>query len=645
MKKGFTIVELMTTIVILAIVTLIAVSGYRTISERLKQTSYENKVSLIETKAADYANETGFLATNVDNLVKLGYLEADNEAGEVLDPRDGKVLNCHVVNITNEEENFYGKFTDQEECDNNNVEVVNMHLGIHIYKVSNRALVNNNTWVGENVILEAYFKDSTINIGNVKKIIWNSNAGREERVINGDFNSKKEYTVNASQIVNTTYKVVIEMNDGVIYQAQVIVKIDKQRPIIYDAETIIENQNEFTNENKEVRISASDGNGSGIYGYYIGTDNRCTRVTYEVNHNNVFSKRLGAGTYYVCVRDNVGNLSENVSSRIIVVDHIDHTAPTCELEAVGTLGNNNYYTSDVTIRFKKAEDNESGVSHTLIDNPTITTDTNGTTVTGTVVDRAGNTGSCNIHIKLDKTNPTCGLDAIGTRGDHGYFTSDVEIGFNTIGDNLSGVASSTIDRPNITENTTGTIVTGTIVDNAGNTNTCQVAIRKDSEAPSIRVINDPLNLNAEPYNFTSNVEASFGVSGRGYLYLSAGGSVLTQDIGVVCNPSVSSGTGSYDVTCTATGGNGLSSSTTFHVNHSYPAISYSCKVDCNCEWDYGCPDWAEQYDCSGERPDQDWCCSVDDQYYYKCDRCLATCYRCNEGDGSTLDEETASCVF
>ena len=185
MKKGFTIVELMTTIVILTIVTLIAVSGYRTISERLKQTSYENKVSLIETKAADYANETGFLATNVDNLIQLGFLEADNEAGEVLDPRDGKVLNCHVVNITNEEENFYGKFTDQEECDNNNVEVVNMHLGIHIYKASNRALVNNNTWVGENVILEAYFKDSMFNIGNVKKIIWNSNAGREEKILNG----------------------------------------------------------------------------------------------------------------------------------------------------------------------------------------------------------------------------------------------------------------------------------------------------------------------------------------------------------------------------------------------------------------------------------------------------------------------------
>lgn len=658
MKKGFTIVELMTTIVILAIVTLIGVSGYRTIAERLKQTSYENKVSLIETKAADYANETGYLATNVDNLVKQGYLEADNEAEEVLDPRDGKVMNCHVVNITNEEENFYGKFTDKEECDNNNVEVVNMHVGIHIYKESNRSEVANNTWVGENVILEAYFKDENTNENAVKKITWSSNAGREERVINGDFNSKKEYIVNASQIVNTTYKVVIEMNDGVIYQTQVIVKIDKQKPVIYDAETIIENQNEFTNEEKEVRISASDGNGSGIYGYYIGTDNRCTGVTYEENHSNVYTKRLGAGTYYVCVRDNVGNVSEDISTKRIVVEKIDKIAPTCELEAVGTLGNNNYYTSDVTIRFKKAEDRESGISHTLINKPTITSDTNGTTITGTVVDKAGNTGTCNITIKMDKTKPTCSLKANGTKGNNEWYISNIGISFASLQDNMSGVMTSGIERTSITENTRGVTIKANVKDKAGNENTCEIRVKKDSETPRIEAINNPQNLNSDAYELKNNIRATFGVSG-GLIISSPGASGMSImiDKSIECNPSVSLGTGSYQVTCRATGGNGLSSSTTFQVNHSYPAISYYCEINCNPHEGMCGGYWTT---CStptgpchyeGEKGSW-WCESYADfpcmQGGEACtiwDRCPSTCYKCNDGDGSTLNINTNQCEF
>ena len=591
MKKGFTIVELMTTIVILAIVTVIGVNSYRGINIKIKETSYENKIKLIETKAEEYASRTGYLATNVDNLVKEGYIEADDEEGNVKDPRDGKIMNCHIVNVREEGENVYGEYTEEEECDNSKVEVVNMHLGIQIKKESDRREIENNQWVGENVILEAYFKDENVKEEEVKKITWSSNAGREEKEVNGDFAQKKEYSVKAEQIINTGYSVRIEMNTGVVYQAQVVVKIDKQRPNVYEGETDVEKEGEYTREGKEISISASDGNGSGIYGYYIGSSNRCKEVNYERTENNVYKKKVEEGTYYVCVRDKVGNVSEDISSKRIVVDKIDKTAPTCELEAVGTMGTNNYFTSDVSIRFKKAEDRESGVNHTLIDKPNITEDTNGVVVTGTVVDNVGNSGTCQITIKMDKTKPTCSLKASGTKGANEWYIGNIGISFASLEDNKSGVMTSGIERTSITENTSGVTIKGKVKDKAGNENTCEIRVKKDSETPRIEVVNNPLNLNSDPYDFKNNTRRTYGISG-GLIefYGGASGMAIPIDKSIECNPSMSLGTGSYQVTCEATGGNGLSSSTTFQVNHSYPAYCREYILQCHYLRDIGCRD-------------------------------------------------------
>ena len=66
----------------------------------------------IETQAALFASETGYMSTNVDYLVNTGYVEADNEFGEVISPKDQKILNYHVVTITKEGDNYYYKDKD-----------------------------------------------------------------------------------------------------------------------------------------------------------------------------------------------------------------------------------------------------------------------------------------------------------------------------------------------------------------------------------------------------------------------------------------------------------------------------------------------------------------------------------------------------
>ena len=71
---------------------------------------------------------------------------------------------------------------------------------------------------------------------------------------------------------------------------------------------------------KNVVIKASDGNGSGVYGYYLGTSSDCIHASYEESSSNVFEKKMNTvGTYYVCVRDQAGNVSEDTSTKVLLL--------------------------------------------------------------------------------------------------------------------------------------------------------------------------------------------------------------------------------------------------------------------------------------------------------------------------------------
>ncbi len=487
-NKGFTLVELMGTMVILAIVITIAISGFGNVRKNVQKKEQENLVKYIETKAEEYASNTGKLVTNVDQLVKEGYLEADDEKGNVISPEDGSILNCHIVNIEKAENNLYGKYTEEEECNLEELEITNLNFGVRMYKTKDGTTkegeIGSNEWVGENVLLEGYIKEG-IQEEEIKEIRYKSNVGEEKREINKNFEEKNKYVVKAEQIVNTTYTVSIELKSGEKYQTQVRVKIDKQRPVIYGEEIEIEKEEEYSNQGKKIKVRASDGNGSGIYGYYIGERRDCRNVEYQENSKNEYEEEKEEGVYYVCVKDKVGNVSEEESSKRIEVKKIDKTLPECELEAIGILGKNGYYISDIEIRMKKAIDKESGVNHTLINYPKITNDTNGMEVTGTVVD------------------------------------------------------------------------------NAGNSNTCKIVVKKDSYRPTISKKQEEIYLGTGEYDFRWNVETSLGISGGQ----------------VICNPPSSLKTGKYTVTCSVIGNNGLQSSVSFYVAHSYSPtmVPYICE--------------------------------------------------------------------
>ena len=101
----------------------------------------------------------------------------------------------------------------------------------------------------------------------------------------------------------------------------------------------------------------------------------------------------------------------------------------------------------------------------------------------------------------------------------------------------------------------------------------------DVSYPTISVISNPKTLNKQVYDFKNNVKYTFGFSGGK----------------VKCNPTSSKGSGTYSVTCTAVGNNGLEANpkAVFSVKHSYPPTWTTIRCnehDCcwNCHEETSC---------------------------------------------------------
>lgn len=236
-----------------------------------------------------------------------------------------------------------------------------------------------------------------------------------------------------------------------------IVNVDSEIPVIDN----IKVPEDWTNTpTKTVTIKVTD-NISGINGYYLSdtnvkpseTDAKWVSKSYKSGTQTI-NLSLKKGTYYIFFKDKAGNISE-ASNNKIVVDKIDLIKPTCELEIKsGTLGNNDWYVSDVVVGFKVKQDNESyiasyGISTsttpTYNNNDTATQNTDGSSITyyGYVKDAAGNISSCTLPtFKRDATKPV--LNYTLQKADGGGYNSGNLSDQDVIrrlfpSDNLSGI--------------------------------------------------------------------------------------------------------------------------------------------------------------------------------------------------------------
>jgi hypothetical protein len=166
----------------------------------------------------------------------------------------------------------------------------------------------------------------------------------------------------------------------------------------------------------------------------------------------------------------------------------DTTPPVITANVGGTVGNDGWYTSDVSISWTVV-DNESTVSSsTGCGSSVVSADTSGTTFTCQATSEGG-TNSQSVTVKRDATAPTLSFGAASPAANaNGWHRTDVSFPF-TANDATSGVASATPASP-VVVNGEGSARTAsvTVTDNAGNSETFATPpVKIDRTAPTVTI--------------------------------------------------------------------------------------------------------------------------------------------------------------
>lgn len=162
----------------------------------------------------------------------------------------------------------------------------------------------------------------------------------------------------------------------------------------------------------------------------------------------------------------------------------DPTPPVITASITGTLGDNGWHRSNVTVSWS-AVDPESGVTRTRgCDTETFTQDTTGVARTCEADNSVGLTGSYTVVVKIDRTPPTvsAALDRAPDVG--GWHTSPVTAVFSG-SDGTSSIASCTSPATYSGPDTTGGQLTGSCRDRAGNQASASASVKYDTTAPVV----------------------------------------------------------------------------------------------------------------------------------------------------------------
>lgn len=377
-KKGFTLVELIAVVVIVAVVIGIGVPVFINVRKNVLNNQFENIKTRIEAAAVKYANDTQIITVSVGKLIEEGYLTADDQKA-IYNPVDNSSLNCKIVEVSLNDGTYTAKLTDNGEledgtCSNYNATVASL-IKITCYSETNdeselakceKTLKNtNNAWYSGSVKLSLDDKVTK----NVSDYRWQG--------LTGESSNESEIIVTADSVKSTTFSLSLTYEDGTSETSSAVVQIDNQKPVIID---IVKDDN-WAGSKKNVTINASDSSGSGIFGYYVGKNEACNG---EYVTNNKFD--LEVGKYYVCVKDNAGNVSD-VSS--FDIDKIDTTKPVAKATVneyfvtdSETKGITYYSELSRKIVFEDAESGISAIKYCFTDGNTCTPDKNATIMVG-----------------------------------------------------------------------------------------------------------------------------------------------------------------------------------------------------------------------------------------------------------------------
>ena len=372
-----------------------------------------------------------------------------------------------------------------------------------------------NSWYRGNVDVRLNYSDSTSGVSNYGLSTSSSVT----------YNKSKAAT-QTSDTKGTKYNGYVQDAAGNTGKCNLNVKKDATKPTCHIKASGTAGSNGWYRGNVTLNLNYGDAT-SGVAKYGMSTS---SVASYNSKKTMTQSADTTGTTYYGYVRDKAGNINNcNVGVKK------DTKAPTCSVKGSGTKGDNDWYRSNVNV-YLNYSDSGSGinnyglstsgsVTYNKSKSATQTSDTKGTKYNGYVQDAAGNTGKCNLNVKKDATMPTCNIKASGTAGSNGWYRGNVTLNLN-YSDAMSGVAGygmGTSSSANYnskrtmtqTGDTLGTSYYGYVKDKAGNTNKCNVSVKKDTTKPSCSVKLSGTKGNNNWYKSYVNVSLSYSDSGSG----------------------------------------------------------------------------------------------------------------------------------
>lgn len=306
-------------------------------------------------------------------------------------------------------------------------------------------------------------------------------------------NDDRQFTLtasaqSASAAQPTTVSKTIADNAGNSTTRTVSALIDTTRPTISaqtyglkaDGVTVTDdpispNANGWFNRTVVVRFMCTDA----LSGVVASGPGACP-ADVTVDRDTLDAGEVVSGT----VRDNAGNTSLTATETV----RVDTAAPTISAAVSPDANSAGWHRSDATVTFTCSGLGTGGSCPAPV-SVTQNTDADGTVVSATATDRAGNTASASATVKLDRSAPVASLAASGPLGLNGWYRGTVS--FSTTGstDALSGLASCTAVAPLATDDASHTVVT-TCTDVAGNTDTATLSVKRDATPPTISAAPD-----------------------------------------------------------------------------------------------------------------------------------------------------------
>ena len=496
-KKGFTMVELLVTIVIIGLLFTLGYFSISSILNRANNSYYVSQEDMVVLSGRDYfadyrselPKEIGKTnSVTLKTLIDEGYIDPVKDRNDHDCDYEGSTVTAQK--ITNDEYQYYVTLI----CDNDNYETSKDEADPVIKFTPNKESST------EAITVKMEVTDN-VGVASYRYVIIKEGEtyyDSDYQVYNGEvtinLTEKGLYTIIGYAIDTSGNRGDRESGKYSIYQGIDCANVEFNNSVAGET---------WTNKNIDIDIKVPENTYRFEVSYRLNGGDYVSMEDYVGAVNPKFTiSDEGKTQIKVVAYDSHGNSCTSVSKEY----YIDKTKPECNISTSGTIGNNDWYRSNVALSLNRT-DNLSGITQYGLTTSSSATynskasdsqvNTAGTTWYGYVKDAAGNTNSCSVSVKVDTTAPSCAVYLSGTKGDNDWYKqNNVSLSLSHL-DILSGVASyglttSTSTTYNGTTtasqgDTGGVTWRGYVMDNAGNVSSCSSTFKVDTTAPTCSV--------------------------------------------------------------------------------------------------------------------------------------------------------------